>query len=48
MDFVAGQVKVDPALYSLSTPWTGSTIEYHRKQIRDFHGFRAMSLGDEG
>ena len=46
VDFVAGQVKVDPALFA-EYAWSGSTIEYHRKQIRDFHGFRAVTVGDE-
>jgi uncharacterized protein DUF4158 len=39
VDYLAGQVKVAAAVlaeYRLS----GSTIEYHRKQIRDALGFR--------
>ena len=39
-------MKVDPALFA-EYAWSGSTIEYHRKQIRDFHDFRAVTVGDE-
>jgi hypothetical protein len=46
VDFVAGQVNVDPVLFA-DYAWSGSTIEYHRKQIRDFHGFRTITVGDE-
>src|SRR5260370_40944531 len=43
---MAGQVKVDPELFG-EYRWSGSTIEYHRAQIRDFHGFRVATVGDE-
>lgn len=39
-------MKVDPALFP-QYAWSGSTIEYHRKQIRDFHGFPTITVGDE-
>jgi Domain of unknown function (DUF4158) len=45
-EFMAGQVKVDPELFG-EYRWSGSTIEYHRAQIRDFHGFRVATVGDE-
>src|SRR5208337_3942235 len=41
VEFMAGQVKVDPALFA-EYRWSGSTIEYHRAQIREFHGFREV------
>ena len=46
VEFVAGQVKVEAALFA-SYPWSGSTAEYHRKEIRDFHGFRPVTVADE-
>jgi hypothetical protein len=46
VDFMAGQVKVEPALFA-GYAWSGSTIEYHRKQIREFHQFRVPTVGDE-
>lgn len=46
MDYVAGQVKVDAALFA-EYRWSGSTIEYHRAQIRRFHGFREPTVADE-
>src|SRR5216683_1011123 len=46
VEFMAGQVKVDPALFA-EYRWSGSTIEYHRAQIREFHGFREVTVGDE-
>ena len=45
-EFMAGQAKVDPELFG-EYRWSGSTIEYHRAQIRDFHGFRVATVGDE-
>jgi len=46
VEFMAGQVKVDPGLFG-EYRWSGSTIEYHRAQIREFHGFREPTVGDE-
>jgi hypothetical protein len=46
VDYVAGQVKVDPELCA-EYKWTGSTIEYHRKQIREALGFRESTRADE-
>jgi TnpA family transposase len=46
VEFMAGQVKVDAALFA-GYQWSGSTIEYHRKQIREFYGFRAPTVADE-
>jgi hypothetical protein len=43
---MTGQVKVDPELFG-EYRWSGSTIEYHRAQIRDFHEFRVATVGDE-
>ena len=45
-EFMAGQAKVDPELFG-EYRWSGSTIEYRRAQIRDFHGFRVAAVGDE-
>jgi Domain of unknown function (DUF4158) len=44
--YVAAQVKVDPALFR-QYPWSGSTIEYHRAQIRAALGFREPTRADE-
>ncbi|WP_249349705.1 DUF4158 domain-containing protein [Microbispora sp. H10836] len=46
VDYVAGQVKVDPVLFA-EYRWSGSTIEYHRKQVRDALGFRESTRADE-
>ncbi|WP_326642622.1 DUF4158 domain-containing protein [Nonomuraea fuscirosea] len=46
VDYVAGQVNVDAALFG-EYRWSGSTIEYHRAQIRRFHGFRETTVADE-
>ena len=43
---MAGQAKVYPELFG-EYRWSGSTIEYRRAQIRDFHGFRVAAVGDE-
>ncbi|MFF5212188.1 DUF4158 domain-containing protein [Streptosporangium sp. NPDC000396] len=45
VEFMAGQVKVDAALFA-GYQWSGSTIEYHRAQIRKFHGFRTPTVAD--
>jgi Domain of unknown function (DUF4158) len=44
--FVAGQVKVDPALFA-GYAWSGRTAEYHRAQIRAALGFREPTVADE-
>lgn len=46
VDFVAGQVTVDPAVFA-EYAWSGRTIEYHRAQIRSALGFREPTVGDE-
>ncbi|WP_433258901.1 DUF4158 domain-containing protein [Streptosporangium sp. CA-135522] len=46
VEFMAGQVKVDAKLFA-AYDWSGRTIEYHRAQIREFHGFREPTVGDE-
>ncbi|WP_285706769.1 DUF4158 domain-containing protein [Microtetraspora sp. NBRC 16547] len=46
VDYVAGQVKVEPGLLA-DYQWTGSTIEYHRSQIRKALGFRESTRADE-
>ena len=45
-DYVAGQVKVDPGLFA-EYRWSGSTIEYHRAQVRQALGFREATRADE-
>lgn len=42
VDYVAGLVKVDPALFGKYV-WHGSTVEYHRAQIRKAFGTRPAS-----
>jgi hypothetical protein len=44
--YVAAQVKVDPALFR-QYPWSGSTSEYHRAQIRAALDFRESTRADE-
>lgn len=46
VDYVAGQVKVDPGLFA-EYRWSGSTIEYHRAQVRQALGFREATRADE-
>ena len=46
VEFVAGQVKVDPAVFA-EYAWSGRTVEYHRAQIRAALGFREPTVGDE-
>ncbi|MEU4331468.1 DUF4158 domain-containing protein [Nonomuraea dietziae] len=46
VDYVAGQVKVEPELFG-EYRWSGSTIEYHRAQMRDALGFRESTRADE-
>ncbi|WP_235000859.1 DUF4158 domain-containing protein [Marinactinospora thermotolerans] len=43
--FVARQVKVPAADFGFYE-WSGRTIEYHRKQIRDHLGFRVCGVAD--
>ena len=45
IDFVARQVKVPRSVIGFYE-WSGSTIEYHRSQIRDHLGFRECSVAD--
>ena len=45
VDFVAGQVKV-PASEVQFYAWAGSTVEFHRAQIRQHLGFRECSVAD--
>ncbi|MFE1413422.1 DUF4158 domain-containing protein [Streptomyces sp. NPDC058746] len=45
VEFVARQMKVPAAEFD-SYQWTGSTIEYHRAQIREHLGFRVCSVQD--
>jgi Domain of unknown function (DUF4158) len=44
--FVAGQVKVDPAMFA-GYAWSGRTAGYHRTQLRALLGFREPVVGDE-
>ncbi|MEV5576895.1 Tn3 family transposase [Spirillospora sp. NPDC052269] len=46
VDYLAGQVKVEAELFA-EYRWAGSTIEYHRKQIREALGFRESTRADE-
>ena len=46
VDYVAAQVKV-PASALDAYRWAGSTIEYHRSQIRAELGFREPTVADE-
>jgi len=46
VEFMAGQVKVDAAFFA-SYDWSGRTIEYHRAQVRKFHGFSEPTVVDE-
>ncbi|MEU8276245.1 hypothetical protein ACFYOK_13700 [Microbispora bryophytorum] len=43
----AGQVKVEAAMFA-SYDWSGRTTKNHRAQVREFHGFREPTVGDEG
>jgi hypothetical protein len=45
VEFVARQVGVEPAELGLYE-WTGSTIAYHRAQIRAHLGFRECTVAD--
>ena len=46
IDFVARQVGVDGSEVG-SYEWSGSTIEYHRAQIRAHLGFRVATVADQ-
>ncbi|WP_030164024.1 Tn3 family transposase [Spirillospora albida] len=46
VEYVAGQVKVDPVVFA-DYQWSGSTIKYHRKQVREALGFRESTRVDE-
>ncbi|MEO5873898.1 MAG: DUF4158 domain-containing protein [Streptosporangiaceae bacterium] len=46
VDYMAGQVKVDPALLS-EYDWSGRSIERHRAQVREAPGFRESTRTDE-
>src|SRR5208337_4772026 len=46
VDFVAGQVKVAPALFA-EYDFTSRQVKNHRRQIREYHGFREPAVGDE-
>ncbi|TDD11166.1 DUF4158 domain-containing protein [Nonomuraea diastatica] len=45
-DYVAGQVKVEPALLA-QYDWSGRSIERHRAQVREALGFRELTRADE-
>jgi hypothetical protein len=44
--FVAGQLGVEAADLAFYE-WSGSTIEYHRAQIRDHLGYRVATVADQ-
>lgn len=46
VDYMAGQVKVDPALLA-EYDWSGRSIERHRAQVREALGFRESTRADE-
>ncbi|MEV0972115.1 DUF4158 domain-containing protein [Microtetraspora glauca] len=46
VDYVAGQVKVEPALLA-EYDWSGRSIERHRAQMREALGFRESTRADE-
>jgi Domain of unknown function (DUF4158) len=46
VDYVAGQVKIEPALLT-EYDWSGRSIERHRAQVRDALGFRESTRADE-
>src|SRR5450755_2816846 len=46
VEYMAAQVKVPPGALD-SYQWSGSTIEYHRAQIRAELGFREATVDDE-
>ncbi len=46
IDYLAGQVKVDPAAFG-AYDWSGRSIKGHRAQIRRALGFRECTVGDE-
>jgi hypothetical protein len=46
VDYVAGQVRVDPTLWG-GYAWSGRSIERHRAQIREELGFREVTRDDE-
>jgi hypothetical protein len=46
MEFMAGQVKVDPAEFARYS-WSGRAVKYHRAQIRRELGFREATSADE-
>ncbi len=46
VDYVAGQVKVEPALLA-KYDWSGRSIERHRAQMREALGFRESTRADE-
>jgi uncharacterized protein DUF4158 len=46
VEYVAGLVKVDPALFTKYS-WSARAIKYHRAQIRDSFGFREATRADE-
>jgi hypothetical protein len=46
IEFVARQVRV-PASDMGFYEWSGSTIEYHRAQVREHLGFRECSVVDQ-
>ena len=46
VEYVAGLVKVDPALFAKYS-WSARAIKYHRAQIRDAFGFREATRADE-
>ncbi|MBD3557519.1 Tn3 family transposase [Planktothrix sp. FACHB-1355] len=45
IDYLAKQVKVAPEQFQ-KYAWRGRTIEYHRAQIRQLHGFREATVED--
>ena len=44
--FVSRQLEVDPMDWS-TYPWEGRILKYHRAEIRDWCGFREITLADQ-
>ncbi len=46
VEYLAKQAKVAPELFA-DYPWTGSSFDRHKADIRKFHRFRVITVGDE-
>jgi TnpA family transposase len=46
VEYMAKQAKVAPELFA-GYPWAGSSFDRHKADIRKFHRFRVITVGDE-